>query len=390
MNGGMLRCFHILCQLSRFFRVTAILHQDRSEFLAAAELFPELRDCEIISTKDFPEPNDVFSLLPGSIKNGLRFRYWRKTWKGPTDSSFLLYYPMLVKELKYKRYDYVILENLSTLNAVPIIRRLSSSSLIIYDAHNVDSRLTVASSNGSADHGSAHIEEVEASLHRQVDGLIACSDIDLETFRKMNVGSLKGAVVPNGIEIRPVLPGISNNNGYKQLIFCGSLDYEPNREGLLWFCGKVLPILIEKVSSARLIVIGKGEPGSELSKVLQTSAISYYGRVESVDHYYRHALVAIVPLFTGSGTRLKVLEAMSRQVPVVSTTKGAEGIDYTAGKDILIADDTDAFAEKIIELMQNKARAEALATNGFLLVKQRYDWNVIGSNMAEVFNKGFN
>lgn len=388
MNGGMLRCFHILCQLARYFKVTAIIHQDKTAFLTAVNQFPELRDCEIISTKNSPEPKDVFYLLPGNIKNGLRFRYWKRNWKGPADNNFLLCYPILSKELKRKRYDYVVLENISSLNAVPVIRRLCNSAFIIYDAHNVDSRLAVAFTNGVTDNNSARIKEIESTLHQKVDGVIVCSKIDLDIFREMNTGSLKGVVVPNGIEIRPSLPGMANE--YNQLIFCGSLDYEPNRQGLFWFCTEVIHRLIKRCPSVRLSVIGKGDPGIELSKVLKNPAISFHGRVETVDPYYQQAAVAVVPLFAGSGTRLKVLEAMSRHVPVVSTSKGAEGIDYTDVHDIFIADDADTFSERIIELIQDKGKAAAIAANGYLLVKQRYDWNVIGRNLAEAFRENFN
>ncbi|WP_315819843.1 glycosyltransferase family 4 protein [Paraflavitalea speifideaquila] len=124
------------------------------------------------------------------------------------------------------------------------------------------------------------------------------------------------------------------------------IDYGPNREGLLWFCTKVLPNLVKINSLIRLIVIGKGEPGVELRNALDASYINYHGKVKDVDQYYQQANVAVVPLFTGSGTRLKVLEAMSRQVPVISTTKGAEGIDYTAESDILIADEAELFGKK--------------------------------------------
>jgi glycosyltransferase involved in cell wall biosynthesis len=357
--------------------------------MPALDLFPELKECEIISTKNFPEPKDVFSLLPGNVKNGFRYRFWKRSWKGPADSSFLLYYPVLTSALKRKKYDFVILENLSTLNAVPAIRKLSKGSLIIYDAHNVDSRLIEIPLNGKENPANADIEKVESTLYRQVDALIACSDIDLQLFKKMNEGRLKGAVVPNGVELRPALPTLSNEN-YHQLIFCGSLDYEPNREGLLWFCTKVLPDLVKKDPSIRLIVIGKGEPGVELKNVLSASCISYHGRVKNVDDYYQQAIVAIVPLFTGSGTRLKVLEAMSRNVPVISTTKGAEGIEYDAETDILIADEAELFAKKISDLIANKERAREVAINGYQLVKTYYDWNVIGRNLADVFNSNFN
>ncbi|WP_315819842.1 hypothetical protein [Paraflavitalea speifideaquila] len=194
------------------------MHQGKPELTTAFSQFPELKECEIISTKNFPEPKDVFSLLPDNMKNSFRYRYWKRSLKGPADSSFLLYYPVLTFALKRKKYDFVVLENLSTLNAIPVIRKLSKTALIIYDAHNVDSRLVEIPLNGHSIASNDHIEKVESSLHKQIDALMACSDIDLQVFAKLNGGRLKGVVVPNGIELRPMLPAHSNDQQH-QLIF---------------------------------------------------------------------------------------------------------------------------------------------------------------------------
>jgi len=128
---------------------------------------------------------------------------------------------------------------------------------------------------------------------------------------------------------------------------------------------------------------GKGDPGDELGAALKHDHIKFYGRVERVSDYYKKTLVAVVPLLSGSGTRLKLLEAMANRVAVVSTTVGAEGIDYTNGKNISIADEGPAFAQAIAELLNKKEQALTMAKEAFSFVREQYDWNVIGDRLSE-------
>jgi glycosyltransferase involved in cell wall biosynthesis len=104
--------------------------------------------------------------------------------------------------------------------------------------------------------------------------------------------------------------------------------------------------------------------------------------VDKVDMYYSKATVAIIPLLSGSGTRLKLLEAMAHRVPVVSTSVGAEGISWEDGKSILIANDAKLFAKKVSNLLNNSYLAESISASALALTKSKYDWNIIGRKMA--------
>jgi glycosyltransferase involved in cell wall biosynthesis len=114
---------------------------------------------------------------------------------------------------------------------------------------------------------------------------------------------------------------------------------------------------------------------------LKEKGISFWGNVDEVESYYHSANASIVPLFEGSGTRLKVLESFSFKVPVISTTLGAEGINYTAGTNILLANDVDTFLIKIDQLMNPDFNRKA-GTAGYKLGLEHYDWNSIGKTIA--------
>jgi glycosyltransferase involved in cell wall biosynthesis len=387
VNGGMLRGINLLHQYARYFEVTVILHQDRQSLLPALDEFPALKNCTILSTKEQKKVFDLFSLLPEKIAKALRYRYWNRSLKGTADDNFLQTYPILQRILGRKKFDYVVLEDLTVINIAKIIRRYQPKAKIIYDAYNVNTRLAEAAlNNGHGDKATYNIiKEAESSLSELIDYAFTCSNNDLEQLRVMNKGKLHGTVIPNGVGVPPNLPVKTSETD--KLFFCGSLDYAPNKEGLLWFCKEVFPLILKQKPSVQLMVIGKGDPGEELLKLLKHDAIIFYGKVDKLEGYYRKAAMAVVPLLTGSGTRLKVLEAMGMGVPVISTSIGAEGIEHTAGKNILLADDPAGFAKAVIQLVEDNKLAEQLATAAYMLVKNKYDWNIIGNKMSEFLKK---
>jgi glycosyltransferase involved in cell wall biosynthesis len=387
VNGGMLRGINLLHQYAKYFEVTVILHQDSKSLLPAFEEFPALKNCTVLSTKEQKKEFDLFSFLPERIAKALRYRYWNRSLKGTADDNFLQTYPILRRIFGKKKFDYVVFEDLTVINIAKIIRRYQPKARIIYDAYNVNTRLAEAAvNNGYGDKTTYNlIKEAESSLNTLIDYVFTCSNSDLEQLRVMNKGVLHGTVIPNGVRVPPDLPEKSKETG--NLFFCGSLDYSPNREGLLWFCKEVFPLILEQKPFVKLMVIGKGDPGEELLELLKNEAVIFYGKVDKLEGYYRKAAVAVVPLLTGSGTRLKVLEAMGMGVPVISTTIGAEGIEHTTGKNILLADDPAGFAKAVIKLVENGKLAEDLATSAYMLVKNKYDWNIIGNKMSEYLKK---
>ena len=390
MNGGMLRCFNLLNQLCRYFNVTAIMHQDRESFMQSSVDFPDIKNCKVISTKDSRPVKDIFNVLPVKYANAIRYRYWNRSVVGPAGSNFLALYPLLTDFLKNNKTDYVILEDMEILNLAKLVKRYQPGVPVIYDAYNVNSILAAASlAKGEINARDFElVKEAEKNLFLYADKVFTCSENDLLEIRRMNKEKINGAVIPNGVVI-PRLTGIENKKeqASKDILFCGSMDYLPNREGLAWFLKNVFQLIVDALPGTRLLLVGRGDPGEELPPLLKHPAVVNYGMVDSVGIYYQKAAVAIVPLLSGSGTRLKLLEAMAYKAPIVATTIGAEGIDYTNHENIVIADKPEAFAGSVIELLNNPQMAEHIALSAFSFVQHKYDWNIIGDSMRAYLNE---
>lgn len=390
LNGGMQRCFHILRQMVKYFEVTAIIHQEAKDFMKATIEFPVIGEVKIYSTHDYKPAKDLFSILPKKLQSALRYRWLRKSWKGPADSNFLKYYNILKYLLTNNEYDAVLLENLATLNTVKIIRRFNKNASIVYDAHNVDTNLALEDLKKGLMKPVVFklIRDAESTLNKKVDGLMVCSNKDLVSFTELNKGALNAVVIPNGATLFPSLQNAAVKSGNPcHIIFCGSLDYTPNAEGLLWFYKSIWPLIIESMPTLKLIVLGSGKLSKDLYELQKDPALWFTGRVFDVKPYYNKAAISIVPLKSGSGTRLKILEAMSLGVPVIATSKGAEGINYTRNEDIIIADDEQGFACEVINLLSKSERRLLLAGKARMLIEKQYNWDIVGHTIRKFINK---
>jgi len=214
---------------------------------------------------------------------------------------------------------------------------------------------------------------VESNLCNRMDLCITCSDADRESLRALGVRS-RIETVPNGVDLEhfSLTPDTPRSLA---AVFVGTLDYDPCDKAIQHFCATVLPKLHRKYPGLTFIAVGRN-PSEKVRRFAdQDDRIVLTGRVEDVRPFVRTAAVFVVPLLSGSGTRLKILEALALGTPVVTTRIGVEGIDVTPDSDLLIANSPDEFASAVSRIIDDEALARRLSQNGRLLVEQRYGWS---------------
>lgn len=160
-----------------------------------------------------------------------------------------------------------------------------------------------------------------------------------------------------------------------EILTLGSLNYAPNAEGIRWFAERVFPHVRRQRPTARLKVIGKNPP-ADLVRMARRSqgAIQVLGYVEDLEPYFRSASVFVVPVLSGSGMRVRILEALARGVPMVTTPVGLEGVDAEDGEEVLVADGEEDFASAVVRLAGDTDLQQRLAVNGRRLAVRLYDW----------------
>lgn len=220
----------------------------------------------------------------------------------------------------------------------------------VYSSHNVEQRiLRLEEQKGSAPRRLFNAVEArkvrgeEGRVWRSMDLSLAVSPLDAQAMREG--GARRVELCPNGTDRVDALPMPAlSEGGELRVVFVGSGAYAPYERGLAWFVGEVLP-RVRLRASVRFEVVGQRP-----ARPVEAPGVSYVGRVPSVVPYYERAHVVVVPVFEGSGTRLKLVEAVGYGRPVVSTRLGAEGLPLSAGSHYLQADDAGAFAQALVDL----------------------------------------
>ncbi|MFN1835767.1 glycosyltransferase [Balneola sp. MJW-20] len=218
------------------------------------------------------------------------------------------------------------------------------------------------------------------------DALFTTSERDKNIFNS-HLPDMPIHLIPNGVDMDFFSPVASDIEPHS-LVFTGMMGYVPNYDGILYFIQDIMPMIMKKYPDLKLYVVGKNPPASIKEKASKNIIVT--GFVDDVRPYVHRSSVYIVPLRSGGGTRLKVLEALSMKKPVVSTAIGSEGIDVIHDEHLKIADDPQLFADYVIELMEDRKEAKRLSDNGYELIDKRYKWESIGHRMEEAFNAVIN
>jgi glycosyltransferase involved in cell wall biosynthesis len=189
-------------------------------------------------------------------------------------------------------------------------------------------------------------------------------------------------IVPNCVDL-PEYAGVTLEPEPGRLIFTGAFTYHANYEAAIWFVNEVYPHVKAQHPATKLTITGNhaGLPFPHRPDVTLT------GFVPDVRPLIAGAWAAIVPMQQGGGTRLKILEAMALGVPVIATSKGAEGLDAEPGRHLLVADEPAEFAEAVVRLLRSPARRQSLVDEALKLVARRYDWQVVASQFLALIDR---
>jgi glycosyltransferase involved in cell wall biosynthesis len=233
---------------------------------------------------------------------------------------------------------------------------------------------------------SRRIKRFEREVCQQADLVIAVSPEDAEALREFRADG-RIFVVPNGIfadDYRaPIeVPDLGGN----ALVFTGKMDYRPNVDAMLWFAGAILPAIQQQVSDVRLIIVGQ-KPHPKIAALHGQGNITITGWVDSVQPYLHSAAVYIAPLRMGSGTRLKILEALASGCPVVTTSIAASGLLPEAKRAMIIADEEAEMAKAIVNLLRDPAQRRELGALAKTAVQKHYDWSVLIPRLLSAYRE---
>jgi polysaccharide biosynthesis protein PslH len=230
------------------------------------------------------------------------------------------------------------------------------------------------------------LKQYEGALCRDFDAVTAVSTEDKQAL--IQAGARPDIdVIPIAIDTDEQAQ-IQRKPRSPHIVHIGTMYWPPNIEGITWFLDAIYPIIKARVPDVRCTLIGARPPASLLERAAADPSLTITGYVEDPLPYLQDSSMMVVPLKAGGGMRVKILNALSQGIPMVSTTVGCEGIAVTHGQDILVADEAQAFAEATIRLLCDEALNAHITTHGRATAEQIYDYREACKPLDRIYAGG--
>jgi polysaccharide biosynthesis protein PslH len=381
--GPKVKTYNLLQYLARHHDVT-LVSLVRSP--AEAERADALRDlCTAVHTVqlDRSRRRDLYHFA-GSVLSGDSFLMRR-------DESRELH--ALLRELTSRQYFDIV--HADQLNMAQFAVNLPVGARVI-DQHNavwtIVQRMAEHSSYAKRlglELEARRLRRYEAQICARFDGMLAVSAPDLDF---LELAAHEAGVTLPPTEIIPIAvdahgaPPVARTAAPTSILSMATMFWPPNVDGVLWFAREVYPLVKTAVPEAAFAVVGARPPASVRQLNAVDPSINVTGYVEDPQPYLEAAAALIVPVRAGGGMRVKILEALARGLPIVSTTIGYEGIALTPGEHLLVGDTPAAFAEALTAILRDPAFGRRLAAAGRAVAEEVYDWRVVNPQIERLYS----
>ena len=376
-TGGKLRSYHLARALAARHELTMLTYHDGPRDQAYE------RDIE----REFPGAVTVRHGLPSSGRLATALRYVANI-ASPAPFAVTKFTASGVQRriaewANQRRYDAMICDFLS---ASRNFEHPPLTPTILFQ-HNVESSLWERQARHAPNpllrlvYGleASKMKRYEREAVRRFRHIVAVSEHDRASMIAMGNAS-QITVVPTGVDVAQFRDAAATEPTQPVVLFLGSMDWEPNIDGVEWMCREIWPRIRAAVPNAVFKIVGRA-PGERTAR-LAADGVDVVGTVPSVEPWLAGAMAFVVPLRIGGGTRLKIFEAMSAGRAIISTTIGAEGLPVQNEKNILLADTATAFADAVIRVLTSRELRKSLSQEA-LALSATYDW----SSVVDVFER---
>jgi len=296
-------------------------------------------------------------------------------------------------------YDFVHADQLwmaqYALGARAYLNGRGSTIALVLDQHNavylIPKRLAESETNPIKrillNREASVMRDYESTACDQFDQVVWVTDEDRRALGQDSGDKLaRGITIPICVD-RQAKSLIIPNDTARRVTFLGGLHWPPNAAGITWFTHEVWPRIVEQAPGALLTIIGKQPPEALLSAPVDPETIDITGYVPDLTPYLQETAVFIVPLHAGGGMRVKILDAWSWGLPVVSTTIGAEGLHYHHNENLVIGDSANTFTDAVVRIIQDPDLAKRIGRTGRLTVEKHYDWRQTYRAWDQIYGK---
>ncbi len=294
----------------------------------------------------------------------------------------------LTQILRNETFDIIQLETLQMATYLDIIRKYSKAPVVLR-AHNIEHKIWQRIADNCPNpfkriyinHLYKALKRFEIGILNKIDGIIAITPVDARNFDKLshssNIVSIPFGINLNSLPENPVQPELAS------LFHIGTMNWFPNEESIKWLITEVWPEVNKRMPEIELHLAGRYMPPWLLK--LSKPNITVDGEVPDVWEYMQKFSIMVVPLFSGSGIRIKIVEAMAAGKAIITTAIGAEGINYENGQHLIIAKDAKSFTDAIIKLCNDKNLRDTLGKNARMLIAKEHDNNMLMKKLTDFY-----
>ena len=290
----------------------------------------------------------------------------------------------IINIINKKKYEYILFEGVFPAVYLEFIKKKCNCKIIIR-THNIEHEIWKNLQNNTSNllrkiiyfFIKKQIKKWEEYICKKSDFLCCISKNDLEYFSRKTKKNVK--LLPVSFLTRK-----NKKNTNFSIFHLGSMDWEPNIEGINWFINNVWPKFEKNNFSIYCYLAGKNMPSNIKNK--STKKLIIEGTIENATNYMYNKSVMIVPIFSGSGIRIKILEGMALGIPIISTSKGAKGIPYKNGENILIADDVLSFYNMIKKIYNEPILYKKISEGGSNLIKKEFSSEIVVKKWNNLIN----
>ncbi|HRP90859.1 MAG TPA: glycosyltransferase family 4 protein [Edaphocola sp.] len=339
-------------------------------------LFKKLKSCTLVPVDNRIKPlHALYHLIKKNSYNLERFI---------TDK----FETALEAILKKEKFDLILLEGLFVTPYLKTIREFSKAT-VCYRQHNVEFQIWERLANNSKNSLkkyyykklAAALKTYEIEMCNQYDCIAAISPIDAEYYKQLGC-HLPILNIPYGLKSEQLIQKQANFTAPLKLYHIGAMDWQPNIDAINWFLKNVWPKILNKAPQTTLYLAGRNMP--ESFKRQNWKNVYVLGEVADAKVFEADKHILIVPLHSGGGLRIKILESMAAGKAVISTRVGIQGIDASINSnEIIIADDVEGFANACIYLINNPDKAQHLGQQGKAFIENKYRQNIVIKKLLE-------
>ena len=353
--------------------------------------------------REIPEPLrtlcDAVTVVPAPTRTMAR-RVWRMVSRARPDMAHRLESPAFERALQAvlsrHRLDVVQVEGIELARYMPAVRRYCAHCKLVFDDHNAEAALQHSAFLTDARQPrrwpaaaysfvqTLRLRRFEQWACRMADAVTAVSDADARALRRL-APDVAPTVVPNCIDVDAYRRQPSGPVPRYDVVFTGKMDYRPNVDAVNWFGREIWPQITQERPETTWAVVGQ-KPHPRLAWLQNEPGVTVTGRVPAILPYLAGAAVYVMPLRMGSGTRLKMIEAMAAKKAIVSTPLGAEGYDVSDGRHLLLAETARDFAEAVLSLLRDPGKREQVGAEAVHFAAA-YDWRKVIPLFDKVYER---